>query len=97
LLNSHPGYPAPKVFPENTIPISQQIPWCRLKGEGFDYLLCGPLRRGLVGYIEMKNRATLVGQHDEDIEDTKGGCGYRKEINGDQVGEVIIEKGPPRL
>jgi hypothetical protein len=51
----------------------------------------------MVGYIEMKNRSTLVGQYDEDIENVKGGGGDGKEINGDQVGEVIAEKGPPRL
>lgn len=45
----------------------------------------------------MKLRATFVGQHDEDVEDTKGGSRDGKEINGDEVGEVILEKGSPRL
>jgi hypothetical protein len=86
-----------KIFAVDAIPITQQVLWCSLKREGFDYLLCRPLSRGMVGNIEMKNRATLVGQHDEDIEDTKSGCGHGKEINGDQVGEVIIKEGSPRL
>ncbi len=51
----------------------------------------------MVGHIEMPDAAPLVGQHDEDIEDTKRGGGDGKEINGDEVGEVIAEKGPPRL
>ena len=51
----------------------------------------------MFGYIEMKNRSTRVGQYDEDIENAKGGGGDGKEINGDEVGEVIAEKGPPGL
>jgi hypothetical protein len=51
----------------------------------------------MLGYIEMHHAAAFVGQHDEDIEDTKSGGGDGKEINGDKVGEVIIEKCSPRL
>ncbi|MFB3070933.1 MAG: hypothetical protein ACE1ZK_02585 [Nitrospirales bacterium] len=40
---------------------------------------------------------TIVERHEEDREDTNGGSGYGKEINRDQVGDVMIEKGPPRL
>ena len=51
----------------------------------------------MFGYIEMKNRSTLVRQYDEDIENAKGGGGDGEEINGDEVGKVIAEKGPPGL
>ena len=36
-------------------------------------------------------------QHEEDIEDTKCGRRHGKEINGDEVEHMIIEKGPPYL
>jgi hypothetical protein len=51
----------------------------------------------MVGHIEMHDAASFVGQYDEDIENAKGGSGDGKEINGDEVREVIAEKGPPRL
>ena len=51
----------------------------------------------MFGHIEMPDAASFVGQYDEDIENAKGGGGDGEEINGDEVGEVIIEKGPPRL
>ncbi len=52
----------------------------------FDDLLGGPLGCGMVGHIEMPDAAPFVGQHDEDIEDTKRGGGDGEEINGDEVG-----------
>ncbi len=87
----------PKFTAVNAIPISEQVSWCRLEGEGFDNLLGCPLGCGMFGHIEMPDAAPFVGQYDEDIENVKGGGGDGKEINGDQVGEVIAEKGPPRL
>jgi hypothetical protein len=49
----------------------------------------------MVRYGEMQNRAPLMGPHQEDIEDTKCGRWDGKETNGDEVGQVIIQKGPP--
>jgi hypothetical protein len=87
----------PKFTAVNAIPITEQVSWCGLEGEGFDNLLGGPLGCRMFGHIEMHDATSFVGQHDEDIENTKRGGGDGEEINGDKVGEVIVEKGPPRL
>ena len=47
------------------ITISQEILWCAVKGEGFDDLMCGPLRCRTDRHVEMKDASALVSEHDK--------------------------------
>ena len=79
------------------IPIPEQISGWGGKRDGFDHLLGGPDGRGSVGDVEVKDFAPSMGQDQENIQQLT--CGRRdgKEIDGDQLLGVVMEKGLPGL
>ena len=78
------------------ISISQQVTRRGVPGKGLDYLLCSPLRRWVFRDIKMHDTTTLMRQHDIDKEHLESGGWICKEIAGDDVLNMIIEKGLPR-
>ena len=52
--------------PVDPITISQEILWCAVKGEGFNDLLGGPLRRRMDRHVEMKDASAVVSEYDKD-------------------------------
>ena len=53
------------------ITISQEIPRRTVKREGFQDLPCSPLRSRIGGHIDVEDAASVVSEHDENIQDVE--------------------------
>ena len=51
----------------------------------------------MLGDVQVDDAPTVMGEHDEDEEDTQAGGGYCEEIDRDQVLDVVVEERPPSL
>ena len=49
------------------------------------------------GDVEVDDAPAVMGEHDEDEEDTQAGGGCREEIDRDQVSDMVSEERPPGL
>src|SRR4051812_41881058 len=60
-------------------------------------LLRGPSPGRMLRHIEMQHLATVVFQQDKYEEHSHGNCGHGKEVDGDQLADMVVQEGPPRL
>src|SRR5438132_1868533 len=81
----------------NSVTVPNQISRHNIFGECFDDLLRGPFCRGMLRHIEMQHTATLMCQHHEYKKHSQLQGGNSKEINGDQLTDVVAQKGLPAL
>jgi hypothetical protein len=95
--NTHPSHSLTKGPSVDGIAIMQQVAGSTVPREGLGNLLCRPFRSGIGGYVEMQQPAPLMGQNEEDKQDSKIDSGDNEEIRGDQAMHMIIEEGTPRL
>ncbi len=95
-FNPHVPHPLPKRGAVDAVPIAQQIAWRLVPRKRVHDLLGGPLGGGMFRDIEMDDATPLVGQDDEDEEHFVGHRRHDKEIQGDQILHVVVEKGLPR-
>src|SRR3989441_3096118 len=51
----------------------------------------------MLGDVEVDDAPAVMGEHDEDEEDTQAGGGCREEIDRDQVSDMVSEERPPGL
>jgi len=68
-----------------------------VEGKRLNYLLRRPLGRGVFGDVEVHDLAPLMSQHEEHVENTKGGCGDGEEVDGHELFDMIVKKGAPGL
>ena len=86
-----------ELLPVNPISISQQIPRRRIEGKGFEHLLRGPFRGRVSRNIEMDNASSIMCENDKDKENFKPNGVDSKEVDGRELGNVIIQERSPRL
>ena len=55
-------------------------------------LLGGPSRGGMLGDVEVKKTASVVGQDEEDVEDAEGDGRHGEEVNRCQRPDVVLEE-----
>jgi hypothetical protein len=65
LLHVHVVDLSSEVVTEDSIPISQQIAWCRVPRESIAQLLGGPFRGRMSRNVEVQYSPPLMGQHQE--------------------------------
>ena len=96
-LDSHVGYLSVEVTAVDGIAIAEQVARELVEGKCLPQLLSRPLRTRVGGHIEVQDSAPVMGQHQKHIEnlETKGRHG--KEIDGDQLLQVILQEGAPSL
>ena len=87
----------PKGCSVGPVSIPQQESWRRVPREGVADLRDGPRGRRMFGDIDMHDSAAVGAQDEDDEQPPEGGRRHRKEINGHQIGNVILEKARPRL
>ena len=97
LLDSHSLNPVSEMATVDSVTVSYQISRHSIFWERFDDLLRRPFCGGMLSNIEMQHAATLVRQHNEYIQHSQLQCGNSKEIDGDQLTDVVSQKGLPRL
>jgi hypothetical protein len=85
------------VLAKDPVTVTQEIGRRRVVREGVDDLLGRPGRGGMLGDIEVEDAPAVMGEHDEDEEDTQAGGGCREEIDRDQVSDMVSEERPPGL
>ncbi len=83
--------------PVNAVTITEEIAGWAAKGKSLGELLCGPLRRGRIGYIEVKHLATFMGQNQEHVEHPEGGRWDGKKVHRNQLLSVVLEEASPGL
>ena len=81
----------------DVVAIAQEIPRGFIPWKCLDHLLCRPLARGVLGDIEVDNLAAFVPQHQEHVEDPKGGCVDGEKVDGYEILGMIVEECPPGL
>src|SRR5216684_1398419 len=81
----------------NAVTITEEITGRAPIGKSLGELLCGPLRRGRIGHIEVKHLATFMGQNQEHVEHPEGGSWDGKEVHRNQLLSVVLKEAFPGL
>jgi hypothetical protein len=97
LLDAHAPYAMPKWLTVDAVAVAEEIRWRRLVREGVDELLSRPGGGGMLGDVEVDDAAAVVSEHNENEEDAEASSRYGKEVDRDQVADVVGEKRPPSL
>jgi hypothetical protein len=87
----------PKWLTVDAVAVAEEIRWRRLVREGVDELLGRPGGGGMLGDVEVDDAAAVVSEHNENEEDAEASSRYGKEVERDQVADVVGEKRPPSL
>src|ERR1017187_2669910 len=82
---------------EDAVAVADHESGRRVLGEGLDDLLGGPGRAGVLGDVEVKNAAAVVGQDEEEIQNAKRRRRNREEIDRCQRADMVVEEGAPGL
>jgi hypothetical protein len=96
-LDSHVGYLSAEVTAEDGIAIAEQVAGELVKGKGFSQLLPRPFRRRMSSHIAVDNATPVMGQHQKHIENLETNGRHSKEVDGDQLLQVILQEGAPSL
>src|SRR5260370_4873765 len=97
LVNARSLNPVPEMAPVNCVTVTNPISGHNIFGECFDDLLRGPFCRGMLRHIEMQHTATLMCQDHEYKEDSQLQGGNGKEVDGDQLTDMVTQKSLPGL
>jgi hypothetical protein len=79
------------------VTITQEIALWGVVREGVDELLSSPGGGGMLGEIEVDDAAAVASERNENEEDAEASSRYGKEVDRDQVADVVGEKRPPSL
>jgi hypothetical protein len=90
-------HPLPEGVTVDCIAVAEEVGRRGIVWEGVDDLLSGPAGGRMLGDIEMDDPSAMVSEHDENEEYTQACRGNREEIEGDEISDMVGEKGPPRL
>src|SRR3989441_8316285 len=97
LGDEHALHPSPKLAAVDAVAIAEEITRRRVIGERLDDLLRGPGGGGGIGHVEVHDLAAMMQQDHEHVEHSEGGSRHDKEVDGNEVGEVVLEECSPGL
>src|SRR4051794_12137367 len=86
-----------EITAEDAVTIAQQELRRAVPRKSFPKLVRSPLGSGMCSHREVNDAATLVCQHQEDVEDLKPDCRDGEEVYGHKGLEMVLEEGPPSL
>ena len=93
LVNAHSLNSVSEIATIHSVTVTYQITRCRVLRKGFDDLLCCPFCGGMFRDIEMQHATPFMRNEDEDKQHFQLQCGNRKEVDGDQLTDVVTQKG----
>jgi len=96
-MDSHVSYLSAEFIPEDGIAIAQQVARELVKWECVPQLLSRPFRGWMGRHVEVDNATPVMGQHQKYVKDLETQGRHGKEIDRDQLLEVIIQEGAPSL
>ena len=77
------------------VTIAKQEALSLIEWERFNDLLRGPLRGRMSGDVEVHDMSSIMTKHDEGEKWAKGRGGYSKEVNCNDVANMVVQKGSP--
>jgi len=89
--------PRQRSEPVHSIAVTQQIPWGSIPREGFEKLPGSPFLSGKGSDGEMKRTSAIMVKDQEDEEDLEGHRWDEEEFYGDEVLDMVVDKGAPGL
>ena len=96
-LDTHVLDPLAKEIAVDRVSVANEESWDVVARKRFDDLLRCPLGRRMLSRIEVDNHAAVMAEYDETEQDAKRRSWYREEVDGDDVGQMIVQESPPRL
>jgi hypothetical protein len=97
LTDAHAGDSAPECVAVNGVAIAEHPSRCPILRKGVNYLLPRPHRRGMFRDVEVNDSPALVAEQDQYEEHTAGEGRHGEEVHRHKRGDMIGQKGPPRL
>jgi len=97
LGDAHAVNPSPKLAAVDAVSIAEEVARRRVIGERFDNLLRRPGGSGGIGDVEVHDLPAMMQQDHEYVEDPEGRGRYDEEVDGDEIGEVVLEERVPGL
>jgi hypothetical protein len=89
-LDAHLSHLSPEGIAENGVAIAQQVARELVKGKSFTQLLSRPFRRRMRGHVEVDNATPVMGQHQKRVKNLETDGRHGKEVDGDQLLQVIL-------
>jgi hypothetical protein len=96
-LDRHALHTVPKLLAVDLVTIAEEIGGRGVLREGVHYLLGCPSRGGMLGNVEVEDTPAIMSQHDEDEQDAQARSGNRKEVDRNEIANVVGEERAPRL
>ena len=93
----HALHAMPKWLTVHAVAVVEEVGRRGLVREGVHELLGGPVGCGVLGHVEVDHPSAVVSERDEHEEDAEASGGHGKEVDRDQVEDVVGEKRPPGL
>jgi len=97
LLDAHVLDALLKVRPVDAVAISNHEARRRVIGKRLDNLLSRPLARRMRGHVEVHDTSSMMTKNDKDEQNAERRRWNDKEVDGDDVLDVVIEKRSPSL
>ncbi len=94
-INAHLLHTVSEIDSVAAVTITDEILRRLIPGKRFRDLLCRPARRGIRRDVEVNHPPALMAKDDETVQNAKGGGGHGKEVDADQITEVIVQKRAP--
>ena len=79
------------------IAIVDHVPGRVIPGKRLAQLLGRPRGRRMCGDGDVPDASSVVGQEDQDKQEATGHCRHDKEVGGDDLADMILKEGAPRL
>ena len=96
-IDPHALHSVPKLLAVDLVTVAQEIGRRGVVREGVHDLLGGPVGGGVLGHVEVDEAPAVVSEHDENKEDAQARGWHRKEIQRDQVPDMVGKERPPGL
>src|SRR5271165_90286 len=96
-MDAHVSHLFSEVKAEDSIAVAQQVTRELVKGKGFPQLLSCPLGSRVGGHIEVQNATPVVSQYQKHVKHLETDGGHREEVDGDHLGEVVLQESAPGL
>ena len=97
LSDLHALHSVPEGVAVELVAIAEEIGGRGVVREGVHDLLGRPGGGGMLGQVKVEDAPALVGEHDQDEEDAQASGGNGKEIDRDEVADMVSEEGAPGL
>jgi hypothetical protein len=96
-LDIHALHAATKVLAVDLVAVAKEIARGGVVRERVDDLLSCPVGGGMLGHIEVDDPSAMVSEHDKNEEHAQACGGDGKEVEGDEVSDMVVKECPPGL